>query len=565
MIEVWNPDDFSDDPICKKKVVERYNKINNAYDSLYDYYSPHPYLPKSVEVEKSIKMNKKRGWKKLIPKKAAVFVSIILISCIAVSAYFYNKNYSNVRSVGDNAINNSQTADDNSLSEMQTEKRVALVIGNGDYKNIKTLRNPVNDAKAMAEVLRELNFEVITDVNLFKDEMIKLVRTFGDKIKYGGVGLFYFAGHGVQVNGKNYLIPVNANIDSQEVVETEAVDADYILARMDAAKNRLNIVILDACRDNPFKGFRSVGGGGLAMMNAPRGTFIAYATSPGSVASDGDGQHGLFTQAMINSMNKSGLKIEEMFKEVSGAVQQASNEKQTPWIASNITGDFYFKLGTNSNGSKDPSLNTVIASKNSNPEVTPSDNKAIKLNPQDAKAYFDRGVSYGKLGNYQQAINDYNKAIELNPQFANAYVHRGNSYADLHNYQQSISDYNKAIELNPQDVFAYYNRGDSYYFLGNYQQAISDYTKAIELDPQFAIAYDSRGLSYYFLGNYQQAISDYTKAIELNPQFTPAYYNRGLSYSKLGNYQQATNDYKIAARLGDKEAQDFLSKNGFSW
>ncbi|MBF0472194.1 MAG: SUMF1/EgtB/PvdO family nonheme iron enzyme [Nitrospirae bacterium] len=232
------------------------------------------------------------------------------------------------------------------IKAMKTEKRVALVIGNGAYKS-SPLNNPVNDALAMAKVLESLNFEVISGVNLTKDEMMKRVIDFGNKIKDGGVGLFYFAGHGVQYNGQNYLIPIDAKIDSQEVIEVEAMSADYVLARMDAAKNRLNIVILDACRNNPFaRSFRSVSNG-LAQMKAPEGSFIAYATAPGSVASDGGGKNGLYTQELIKSMNKPGLKIEEMFKDVRISVESQSGKKQTPWESSSITGDFYFKIDQN--------------------------------------------------------------------------------------------------------------------------------------------------------------------------------------------------------------------------
>ncbi|MBF0472455.1 MAG: caspase family protein [Nitrospirae bacterium] len=238
----------------------------------------------------------------------------------------------------------------NTIKAMQTEKRVALVIGNGAYKT-SPLKNPVNDALAMAKVLESLNFEVISGVNLTKDEMMKRVIAFGNKIKDGGVGLFYFAGHGVAFNGQNYLIPINATIDSQEVVEVEAMSADYVLARMDAAKNRLNIVILDACRNNPFaRSFRSVSNG-LAQMKAPEGSFIAYATAPGSVASDGGGKNGLYTQELIKSMNKPGLKIEEMFKDVRISVESQSGKKQTPWESSSITGDFYFKIDPNAGSS----------------------------------------------------------------------------------------------------------------------------------------------------------------------------------------------------------------------
>jgi tetratricopeptide (TPR) repeat protein len=192
----------------------------------------------------------------------------------------------------------------------------------------------------------------------------------------------------------------------------------------------------------------------------------------------------------------------------------------------------------------------------------------IELNPRATiayGAYVDRGVAYEMLGNYQQAIKDYNKAIELNPKYEMAYSSRGVAHAMLGNYQQAIKDYSKAIELNPHDATAYYNRGVNYDRIGNYKQAIKDYSKAIELNPQNANAYYNRGVVYSSLINYQHAIEDYGKAIEIDPQIAPAYYNRGIAYANLGNGLQTIKDFIIAARLGHKEAQEFLRSHNIEW
>ena len=187
-------------------------------------------------------------------------------------------------------------------------------------------------------------------------------------------------------------------------------------------------------------------------------------------------------------------------------------------------------------------------------------NKAIELNPQLAEAYSDRGVAYDKLGNYQQAVKDYNKAIELNPQYAEAYYNRGVCYGLFGNYQQAIKDYTSAIKLNPQYAMAYNNRGVAYDKLGNYQQAIKDYTSAVKLNPQYAMAYNNRGVAYDKLGNNQQAIKDSNKAVELNPQYAMAYNNRGVAYSKPGNYQQAIKDYNKAIKLNPQLAEAYIGR-----
>ena len=200
--------------------------------------------------------------------------------------------------------------------------------------------------------------------------------------------------------------------------------------------------------------------------------------------------------------------------------------------------------------------------------------KAIELYPKNFWSYFNRGFAYDMLGNQQQAINDYNKAIELAPKLAedanvyillaNFYFLRGVSYDDLGNLQQAIKDYNKAIELVPKHAGAYHGRGIVYNKLGIYQQALNDLNKAIELDPQLDEVYFTRGVTYHSLGIYSAAINDYNRAIELKPNFADAYYNRGLAYGRLKN-GEAIYDLKTAAKLGHKEAQDFLRGNGIGW
>ncbi len=222
-------------------------------------------------------------------------------------------------------------------------RRIALVIGNGAYENAPPLKNPPNDAIDIADVLSKVGFSVERGVNLTQRRMKAMIREFGQKLKGGGQGLFYFAGHGIQLRGRNYLIPVDANIQSETDVEDQGVDTNLMLGMMDEAGNGLNVVILDACRNNPFsRSFRSASNG-LAQMDAPSGTLIAYATAPGSIASDGNARNGLYTQELLKSMLVPGLSIEEVFKRVRISVRNSTAGKQTPWESSSLTGDFYFR------------------------------------------------------------------------------------------------------------------------------------------------------------------------------------------------------------------------------
>jgi hypothetical protein len=226
-----------------------------------------------------------------------------------------------------------------------TTRRLALVIGNGAYTNAPPLKNPPNDARDMAANLKTLGFDVSSGVNVSQREMKRLIREFGQKLKAGGNGLFYYAGHGVQARGRNYIIPVDADIQSEADVEDSGVDVGLVLNYMDDAQNGLNIVILDACRNNPFsRSFRSASEG-LAQVDAPTGTLIAYATAPGRVAADGAGENGLYTSELLKAMRQPGLTATDMFMQVRSEVMKRTGNKQVPWEASSLVGSFYFSGG----------------------------------------------------------------------------------------------------------------------------------------------------------------------------------------------------------------------------
>lgn len=222
------------------------------------------------------------------------------------------------------------------------ERRTALVIGNGAYEN-GPLRNPVNDARAMATTLRAVGFKVQALENATLTDMKQAIDDFGDALRSeGGVGLFYFSGHGMQVKGRNFIMPLGVRIKGERDIEYEAVDVGRVLGKMEDAGNSLNMVILDACRDNPFARSMRSGSVGLASLDAASGTLIAYATAPGRTADDGTGSNGLYTEQLIRQLKAPGLKVEEVFKRVRVEVEKQSSGKQVPWEASSLKGDFYF-------------------------------------------------------------------------------------------------------------------------------------------------------------------------------------------------------------------------------
>ena len=229
-----------------------------------------------------------------------------------------------------------------SYTEGASKRGLALVIGNSAYKSAP-LTNPTNDAEDMMTALEDLDFEVIHRSDASQKEMEEAIRDFGKQLREFEVGLFYFAGHGIQVDGRNYLIPVDAQIETESDVKYESVDAGRVLGKMEDVENDLNIIILDACRDNPFaRSFRTQSYG-LAKMDAPKGSLIAYATAPGSVAADGTGRNGIYTKHLLKYMREPGLPIESVLKKVRIDVMEETGDKQVPWESSSLRGDFYFK------------------------------------------------------------------------------------------------------------------------------------------------------------------------------------------------------------------------------
>ncbi len=222
----------------------------------------------------------------------------------------------------------------------QGGNRVALVIGNSDYKSTP-LSNPVNDATDMAAVLSKLGFEIIVKTNANRMEMLNGLDLFNQKLKRSGTGLFFYAGHGMQIGGSNYLIPVGAHIMRERDVEYEAVNAARVLAAMEDSGSSVNIVILDACRDNPFKSSFRSGSRGLSVMQASRGSFISYATSPGSVAADGEGRNGIYTKNILRHITNPELAVEEVFRNVRKDVYESTGGAQLPWDSSSLMGKFY--------------------------------------------------------------------------------------------------------------------------------------------------------------------------------------------------------------------------------
>jgi hypothetical protein len=230
-------------------------------------------------------------------------------------------------------------------SVFAAEQRVALVIGNAAYR-VDPLDNAVNDARLVASSLKQAGFDVTLAENLDRRSLLGALRAFGERLTDNSVAVLYYAGHGLQLRDRNYLIPVDAEIRSEDEIALAGIDIAFVLGRMSSARSRVNIVILDACRNNPFAGKSQHTAQGLAQMDAPVGTLLAYATAPGKLAADGLGgvndKNGLYAQQLARQILTPGLPVEHVFKRVREAVVRASREAQVPWESSSLQGEFAF-------------------------------------------------------------------------------------------------------------------------------------------------------------------------------------------------------------------------------
>jgi len=277
------------------------------------------------------------------------------------------------------------------------DKRVALVVGNGTYRNVARLDNPANDARLLVDTLRDLGFVLVggaAQLDLDKASFDRAVQDFGAQLQGADVGLFFFAGHGVQVRGTNYLIPVDANPTREADVDFQMLDTNLVMRQMEGAGTRLNLVILDACRNNPFSGRGLVVGrgrdtgsirlrdtsSGLAQMQAPEGTLISFATQPGSVARDGSDGHSPYSKALAETIRRPGLGIFDAFNQVGLEVKRATGGAQQPWVSSSpIDGAFYFVPA--------PSAGTQQAALPPRPPQAPASTAAPAVTTSDVRRF----------------------------------------------------------------------------------------------------------------------------------------------------------------------------------
>jgi len=314
--------------------------------------------------------------------------------------------------------------------------KTALVIGNSNYQS-SPLTNPVNDAADIAEKLRYLGFEVFDKFDLNRKQMRNAIREFGQTLKQkGGAGIFFYAGHGIQVKGENYLIPIGADIQSEFEVPDESVQANLLLRTLEDAGNPLNIVVLDACRDNPFaRSFRS-SAKALARMEGGVGTLIAYSTGPGNVAMDGEGRNSPYTKYLLKYMTQTGLSIEQVFKRVRVGVEKDSEGRQIPWESSSLRSDFYFV--------PEPVELTAHPPQNhANETTSKKESHAAKVSVPETRTKSNSLVTSTLMSNFSDVNAQKNSGYKLT-----IYTNPGSAQIRILNLDK---DYHSGISLEPGD------------------------------------------------------------------------------------------------------------------
>ncbi|MBR0744716.1 caspase family protein [Bradyrhizobium japonicum] len=276
------------------------------------------------------------------------------------------------------------------------EQRVALVIGNSNYKNAPQLQNPDNDAESMAQFLNSAGFEVVAATDLTQNDMLRVVQDFSAKVSARGpntVAMVYYAGHGVQLAGENYLVPVDAKVSNPTELVSNSVRLVDVMSTLETIPSRMRIVILDACRNNPFPDVNDAGRG-LAIVDAPNGSIVGYSTAPGAEAQDGTNGHSPYTQAFLNVAREPNVPIEQLFKRVRLEVNQSTSGAQIPWESSSLTSDFTF-FG-----------DTAVAATRA-PVNTPVVQMASNLPSRSTRQAYDYVVSEGRPEYYQEFIQMY--------------------------------------------------------------------------------------------------------------------------------------------------------------
>lgn len=420
--------------------------------------------------------------------------------------------------------------------------RYALIIGNSKYPDADSpLKEPINDARDVADELKRDGFSVEVGENLTGDGMRRAFDKLYGKIKPGSVALVFYSGFGIQSARQSFMIPVDAQIWTESDVRRDGFSIETVLGELNTRGAGVKIALIDASRRNPFeRRFRSFSAG-LTPVIAPNGTLVMYSAALASVVSDAGGEHSLFVQELLKEIRVPDLMAEETLNRTKMGVTRASRGEQVPWISSSLAEDFSFIPGAT--GSRPQTTTPPPPVKPIDPGTTPST---------------DSGPSQAVLAD-DPTIKSLTAKIAANPDDVNALYRRGQVYASKGAYSLAIKDFDDTLRINSKDVEALNNRCWTRTVVGDLQGALKDCNEALRLRPNFVDALDSRGLVNLKSGAVKNAIADFDAALRINPRLTSSLYGRGVAKQRNGSAQEGALDIANAKAMDPNIVQEFAS------
>jgi hypothetical protein len=455
-------------------------------------------------------------------------------------------------------------------------ERYALVIGNAKYPDAEApLKEPINDARDIAEELKRNGFNVDIGENLTGEQMRRAFERLYGKIKPGSVALIFFSGFGVQSSRQSYMIPVDAQIWTEPDVRRDGFSLETVLGEINSRGAGVKIALIDASRRNPFeRRFRSFSAG-LAPVIAPNGTLVMYSAALSSVVSDNGGDRSLFVKELLKEIRTPGLMAEETLNRTRVGVTRASRQEQVPWISSSLAEDFSFiPSGSGPRpASPPPPVATApapppapapapaapqVAAPAPPPPPPPASPKPVEaaIPPPPAKPAESPSPTVVALAD-DPTIKSLTAKLNDNPDDAAALYRRGQVYASKGAYELAIKDFNNSLRLNPKDVEAFNNRCWARTVIGDLQAALKDCNEALRLRPNFVDALDSRGLVNLKSGQNKNAIADFDAALKINPRLTSSLYGRGLAKKRNGSISEGDLDINNAKAMDPNIVKEF--------
>jgi lipoprotein NlpI len=451
--------------------------------------------------------------------------------------------------------------------------RFALVIGNAKYPDADApLKEPINDARDIAEELKRDGFNVEIGENLTGDAMRRAFERLYGRIKPGSVALIFFSGFGVQSSRQSYMIPVDAQIWTEADVRRDGISLETVLGEINSRGAGVKIALIDASRRNPFeRRFRSFSAG-LAPVIAPNGTLVMYSAALSSVISDNGRDRSLFVQELLKEIRVPDLMAEETLNRTRVGVTRASRSEQVPWISSSLAEDFSFIPSAGGSRPPAPAPGPVAAlpppSEPPPPpppprvDPLPPPPKPVEVSipppetPADKPADKNDGSTAVALAD-DPLIKSLTAKLTDNPDDASALYRRGQVYASKGAYNLAIKDFDGSIRLNPKDVEAFNNRCWVRSVIGDLKAALKDCNEALRLRPNFVDALDSRGLVNLKSGQTKNAIADFDAALKINPRLTSSLYGRGLAKQRSGAVSEGELDITNAKAMDPNIAKEF--------